>query len=147
MRKTSGRSLVSKIWLDRAVNFYSERVAVAILGVACGHPHPALADAVLLDIGLLDALEANADVARQHLGIVVRAFRVGRQTIGQLAGRLVNLGLILVVHSSASISLASPSGVAVGAWRATTLPERSTRNLVKFHLMDGPSRPAFALFR
>ena len=37
--------------------------------------------------------------------------------------------------------------VAVGAKRATTLPERSTRNLVKFHLMDEPSRPVFAPFR
>src|SRR5258705_12356026 len=133
--------------LDRAMNFYGERVAVAILGVACRYPYPALADAVLLDVGLLDALEANADVAGQHLGIVVRDFRVGRETVGKLVGQLAVLGFIVLVHSSASISLASPSGFAVGAWRATTLPERSTRNLVKFHLMDGPSRPAFCLFR
>ena len=37
--------------------------------------------------------------------------------------------------------------VAVGACRATTLPERSTRNLVKFHLIDEPSNPDFALFK
>ena len=30
---------------------------------------------------------------------------------------------------------------------AITLPERSTRNLVKFHLIDEPSTPDFSLFR
>src|ERR1700682_6641199 len=100
-------------------------VAVAILGVACRDPHPALTDAILLDVGLLDALEANGDIARQHVGIVIRAFRIARKTVRQLVGH----GIILLVHNSASISLASPSGLAVGACRATTLPARSTRNL------------------
>src|SRR6202035_6201057 len=96
---------------------------------------PALADAIFLDIGFLDALEANADIARKHRLIVVGAFRIGRQTIGQLVIRDVGF----FVHSNASISLFRLSGVAVGAWRATTLPERSTRNLVKFHLIEAPS--------
>src|SRR6202011_1449128 len=103
----------------------------------------AFADAIFLDIGLLDALEANADIARQHLLIVVRAFRIGRQPVGQLVAH----GLTLLVHNSASISLFSASGVVVGACRATTLPVRSTRNLVKFHLIEEPSRPDFSLFR
>src|SRR4051794_32415958 len=137
------RSLIAKIWLDRAVHLDGQRVAVTVLGVAGGDAHPTLADAIFLDIGLLDALETNADIARQHLGIVVRAVRINRETVWQL----VALGLIFVVHSNASISFFSPSGLAVGACRATTLPERSTRNLVKFHLIEGPSRPDFSFFR
>src|SRR3984893_11163811 len=118
-------------------------MAVAILGVAGGDSHPALADAIFLDVGLLDALEADADVARQDRFIVVRALRVGRQPVGELIAH----GFILFIHNSASISFLSPSGAVVGAWRATTLPERSTRNLVKFHLIDAPSTPDFSFFR
>jgi len=36
---------------------------VPIDGFADGHAHPALADAVFLDVGLLDALEADPDAA------------------------------------------------------------------------------------
>src|SRR6202171_5561719 len=147
MMKPSGRILVAKGGLTRPVNLDGERIAIAILGGARRHADPPLADAILFDVGLLDALEANADIARQHIGVVVRALRIGRETVGQLVGRLVGFGVIFLVHSSASISFVSPSGFAVGACRATTLPERSTRNLVKFHLIDGPSRPAFSLFR
>src|SRR5882757_6142388 len=128
-----------------------ERVTVAILGGARRHPHPPFADAILFDVGFFGALEANADIARQHIGIVVRALRIGRETVGQLVGqlvgRLVSFGVIFLVHSSASISFVSPSGFAVGACRATTLPERSARNLVKFHLIDAPSRPDFSFFK
>src|SRR5450755_3507662 len=98
-------------------------VAVAILGVARRDPHPSLADAILLDIGLLDALEANADIARKHGFVVIRAFRIGRETVGQLVGGLIGHSVIFLVHSTASISLVSPSGFVVGACRATTLPE------------------------
>src|SRR6267154_1961399 len=143
-KSASGRRLVAKVRLHRAVHLDGERIAVAVLGVACRDPHPALADAILLDVGFLDALEANADIARQHVGIVVRAFRISREPVRQLVRQLVSHRIILLVHSSASISLESPSGFAVGACRATTWPERSTRNLVKFHLIDEPSRPAFS---
>src|SRR5882757_4502413 len=139
----SRRRLVAKIRLDRTVHLQRQRVAVAVLGVAGGNAHPAFADAIFLDIGFLDALEANADVAREYLLIVVGALRIGRQAIRQLIAD----GFVLVIHSNASISLFSPSGVAVGACRATTLPERSTRNLVKFHLMEEPSNPDFSPFR
>src|ERR1043165_3461772 len=99
-----------------------QRIAVTVLCGAGGHPDPALADTIFLDIGLLRALEADADVARQHLGIVVWTRGVGRQPVRQGIGR----GFSLLVHSSASISLRKPSGLAVGACRATTLPARST---------------------
>src|SRR5450432_660367 len=146
-KSASGRRLVAEIRFHRSMHLDRQGVAVAILGVARRDPHPALADAILLDVGLLDALEANADIARQHVGIVIGAFRIARKTVRQLVGQLVGHGIVLLVHNSASISLASPSGLAVGACRATTLPARSTRNLVKFHLIDEPSKPDFAFFR
>src|SRR6185437_9654911 len=133
-------SLIPKIRLDRAVHLDGQRIAVAILGIARRHAHPALADAIFLDIGFLDALEANADVARKQVRIVVWALRIDRKPVRQLVVRR----FILFVHNSASISLVSPSGLAVGACRATTWPERSVRNLVKFHLIDEPNSPDFA---
>src|ERR1700761_3690002 len=139
----SGLSLLAEIRLDRTVNLDRERIAVTILCVARGPADPALADAIFLDVGLLDTLEANADVARQNLFIVVWALRIAREPVGQLVGH----GFVLLVHSNASISLVRASGLVVGACRATTLPERSTRNLVKFHLIDEPSSPDFSLLR
>src|SRR5215475_10741383 len=118
-------------------------IAVAILGVAGGDAHPAFTDAIFLDIGLLDTFEADADVARQDLLIVKGTARVDRKPVRQF----VVLGSVLVVHSNASISFFNPCGAVVGAWRAITLPERSTRNLVKFHLIDEPSRPDFSVLR
>src|SRR5713226_6867574 len=94
MTKEDSRRLVAEIRLHRAVDLDGERIAIAILGGARGHAHPALADAILLDIGFLDALESNADVARQHLLIVVRAFRIGRQTVRQLVAH----GIIFLFH-------------------------------------------------
>src|ERR1700709_721153 len=128
----SGRPLVSEIRFHRAVYPDGERDVVAILGRARGDANPALADAIFLYVGLLDALEADADITRKHRFIVIGAFRIGRETVGQLAFG----GFVVLAHSKASISFVSPSGFAVGACRATTVPERSTRNLVKFHLMD-----------
>src|SRR5260221_13071420 len=125
------------------MNLDGQRIAVAVLGIPCGDADPALADAIFLDIGLFDALEANADVARQDLFIVVRAARIDRETVGELAVH----DFARFLQSTASISFLMPSGVAVGAYRPTTLPDRSTRNLVKFHLIDDPSRPAVSLSR
>src|ERR1700733_4804983 len=143
----SGRRLVAEIRFDRAMDLDRQRIAVAIPGVAGGDADPAFADAIFLDIGLLDALEADADVARQDRFIIVRALRIGAQAIGRLLARLLFLGVVVLVHSRASISFLRDSGVAVGACRATTFPERSTRNLVKFHLIEAPSSPDFSLFK
>src|SRR3954468_23772832 len=74
--------LVPEIWFDRTVDLDGERVAVTIFGVAGGHAHPALADAILLDVGFLDSFEANTDIARQQFFVVVGALWIGRQTIG-----------------------------------------------------------------
>src|SRR5262245_8275316 len=53
----SGLRLVAEIRFDRAVHLDGQGIAVTVLGIACGHAHPAFADAVFLDIGFLDALE------------------------------------------------------------------------------------------
>ena len=49
-------------------------------------PHPALGDAVLLDVGALDALEADADAAPQLVGIEMLARGIDRQVIGRHVG-------------------------------------------------------------
>src|SRR5712675_1686192 len=139
----SGLRLVAKIRLHGTMDLDGQRIAVAILGVARGHANPPLADAIFLDIGLLDALEANADIARQYRFVVVGTFRIARQPVRQF----ITGGFVLLVHNSASISLVSASGLVVGACLATTLPERSIRNLVKFHLIEEPSSPDFSPLR
>lgn len=73
--------------LDGALDGDQHGVAVAILGLGGGDLHPTFADAVLLDIGALLAVHANADFVLEALRHMVRAARVGRQTVGQ--GRFV----------------------------------------------------------
>src|SRR6185437_16201894 len=142
--EVSSRSgLVAKIRLYRTVHLDGKRIAVAVPRRTGRHANPPLADAIFLYVGFLDALETNADVAREHIGVVIGAFRIGRETVRQLVARRVDF----IVHSSPSFSLVSPSGLTVGACRATTMPHRSIRNLVKFHLIDEPSSPDFAFFR
>src|SRR5688572_15166761 len=106
MTEESGFRLVPEIRLDRAVHLAGQGIAEAVLGVARGDAHPALADAIFLDIGLLGALEADADVALQQFLVVIGALRVG----GEPVRKRVAHGLVLLVHSSASISLVRPSG-------------------------------------
>src|ERR1700722_5622415 len=78
--------LVAKIRLDRAVHLDGQRVAITIFRVARGNADPALAHAIFFDIGFLDALESDADVARQNIGVVIRALRIGRETVWQSIG-------------------------------------------------------------
>ena len=52
--------------------------------------------------------------------------------------RLREIGAIRKGYSSSSTAGATTSGMdAVGSKRRTTLPSRSMRNFVKFHLMSG----------
>src|SRR6476469_7657794 len=92
--------LIPEIRLDGPVHLDGQRIAVAVLGIPGGHAHPALADAIFLDIGLLDALEADTDVARQYLCVVRLAARIDTEPVG----KLVSVCFALVVHSRASIS-------------------------------------------
>src|ERR1700710_2876844 len=50
---------VSEIRLDRTMDLEGERIAVAILRVAGGDAHPALADAIFLDVCFFVRLEAD----------------------------------------------------------------------------------------
>src|SRR5579872_6872545 len=70
--------LLLVIGLDRAGQLDRQRVAVAILGLANLDPNPSFADAVFADILLLDALEADADVALDRVGVVERTARIVR---------------------------------------------------------------------
>src|SRR5579864_2986552 len=78
--------LVAEIRLDRAGKLDGQRIAIAVLALAGLDADPAFADAIFGDIGLLDPLEAHADVALEQRGIVIGAARVGRQAIGQGVG-------------------------------------------------------------
>src|SRR5262245_1007706 len=75
-----------EIGLDRSLQRDQQGVAIAVFGLAGRHPDPALADAVFLDIVLLDALEADADLARQHVGIIVGAVRIVGEAVGRRVG-------------------------------------------------------------
>src|SRR4051812_38609262 len=141
--RTGMSALTAKIRLNTAADLDRQRIAVTILRGARSYSYPAFTDAILLDVVFLDSLETNADVAREHFRIIVRTSRVGGETVGKLIVRR----LAFLAHSRPSISLARFSGFVVGAWRATTLPERSIRNFVKFHLIDEPSSPDFSFFR
>src|ERR1700748_14941 len=75
-----------EIRLHRSLELDGHGVAVAVLGVTRGDTDPSLADAVFLDVGLLDTLEADADPALEELGVVVGTVGVGGQPVG---GRIV----------------------------------------------------------
>src|SRR5262249_21697277 len=79
-------ALIPEIGLDRPFEGDQQRVPEAVLGLAGGHPDPALADAVFLDVVFLDALEADADIARQHVGIIIGAVRIVGETVGRRVG-------------------------------------------------------------
>src|SRR5215470_2484750 len=78
--------LLPKISLDRPSERDQQRVPVAVLGLAGRYPDPALADAIFLDIVLLDTLEADADITGQHVGIIVGAVRIVGETVGWRVG-------------------------------------------------------------
>ena len=98
--------LVLEVRLHRALELDRQRVAVAVLGVARRHADPALAHAIFLDIGLLGALEADADAALQQGGVVVGAVRVVRQAVGRGIG---HCGSSSVIARWAAISARYPS--------------------------------------
>src|SRR5471032_1784936 len=79
----SGRLFSLVIRLDPAGELYSQQIAEAVLGVADGGADPTFAHAIFLDIGLFGALEADADVARQRLGVEIRAARIVRKVVGR----------------------------------------------------------------
>ena len=93
--------------------------------------------------------QPGADEQQQRQQQPGHATRLGLALLAVLAGGgIATAGAMLTrAHSRASISAAMSSGLSPGAKRLTTLPSRSTRNLVKFHLMAPPNRPLFSPFR
>src|SRR6266545_1186968 len=107
--------LVLEIGLDRPFERDQEGVAVAVPGFASRHADPALADAVFLDIGLFGALEADADLARQRVGVIVGAVRV----VGETVGWCVRHGLsrLITICSKRAYSGWSKSEVRLGCFK------------------------------
>ena len=85
--RASAFFLIAEIRLDLAGELDRQRIAVAVERLASRDPDPVFADAIFLDVGLLDALEADTDIARQHFRIVMGAAGV----VGEMVGRCVGL--------------------------------------------------------
>src|SRR5665213_3045705 len=75
-----------EIGLDRAGELDGQRIAVAVKRLAGGDADPTFADAIFLDIGFLGALEADADIARQSVGVEIGAARIVAQAVGRGVG-------------------------------------------------------------
>lgn len=69
--------------LDPALQLDQQRLPLAVHSLAGGHLDPGFAEAVLLDIGAVDAIEADADIVLKHRRHVVRAAGVDGQVVGQ----------------------------------------------------------------
>src|SRR4051812_16312059 len=78
MARRSGRRRLglAQVGLDQPLQLHRDRLAAAVDRFADGQPHPAFADAVFLDIGLLDSLEADADATGEQLLVVEGAGRI-----------------------------------------------------------------------
>jgi hypothetical protein len=72
-----------KIGLDRTAQLDGHGISPPVLGGRVRHPHPAFADAVFLHVGLLDALEADADAALEHFGVVEGAAGIVGKAVGR----------------------------------------------------------------
>src|SRR5437588_674149 len=66
-RKLRRRFRILEVGFHRPAELDCQRIALAVLGGSGRDPNPTLTDAVFFDVGLLDALEADANVAREHL--------------------------------------------------------------------------------
>src|SRR5579862_1650197 len=85
------RFFIFEIYLDRPGELDGQRIAVAIFGRAGFDADPTFADAIFGDVGLLDAFETHADVALEHLGVVIGALRIGRQAVRRGFGHGVSV--------------------------------------------------------
>lgn len=83
---SSGCAVLKQEWLDLALKGQHQRAAVAVNRLSSRDAHPALADAILLDVGFLGPIEADSDAARQKVSIVERALRVHREPVGEILG-------------------------------------------------------------
>lgn len=84
--RSSRVAVLAQEGLDLALESQHERAAAAVNRLSSSDAEPALADAILFDVGLLGPVEADADAARQKVGIVERALRVHREPVGEFLG-------------------------------------------------------------
>ncbi len=93
LRHELGLRLGPEIGLDGAVQLDRHGVAVTVEALAGGDADPALAHAIFLDVGLLLAVEADADAAREQRLVVMRAPGIGAEPVGQgVVMRGLNVG-------------------------------------------------------
>src|SRR5262249_333405 len=105
------RSPARRILLRPEIGFHRpgeldrEWIAIAVARVAGGDADPAPADAVFLNVGLLDALEAHADVTCQHVGVVIGTVGISREAVWRAVGhretfRSGTMGVRKLIHST-----------------------------------------------
>ena len=82
-RLSSRQRLSPVISLDLALEFDRQRLPFAIPRFANGHSHPTFADAIFLNVVSLLVVKANADVARENIGMMMWTARVGAEVIGE----------------------------------------------------------------
>src|SRR5260370_36093685 len=83
----TGRLLfLLQVGLDLAGELDGERVALAVDGLADGDADPPLAHAIFLDVGLLLAVELDADALLQQGLVIVRALGIGGEAVGKRGG-------------------------------------------------------------
>jgi len=83
LQRRHGKTTLPVIRLNHALKLDRQRHSTSIAGFSCGHFYPAFADAVFLDVGAFIAVEADADVVLEDVGVVMLAARVGAEVIGQ----------------------------------------------------------------
>src|SRR5882757_7317474 len=84
---TGGLLFLLQVGLDLAGQLDGERVALAVDGLADGDADPALAHAIFLDVGLLLAVELDADALLQERLVIVRALGIRGQAVWEGGGK------------------------------------------------------------
>src|SRR5882672_551643 len=94
---TGGLLFLLQVRLDLALELDGERIALAVDGLADGDADPAFAEAIFLDVGLLLAVELDADALGKQRLVVVRALGVGGKPVGE-GGRGVGHEGVMAAH-------------------------------------------------
>ncbi len=91
MARSHPASLLSyaKKGFHRAAELDNHRISATILRRGNFNTHPTLGHVVFVNVGLLDAVEANTHVAAQHLFAIKRAAWVNRELIWRKFGDLI----------------------------------------------------------
>src|SRR5204863_7844522 len=84
-----------------------EGPALAVERLARGHLDPPFAQAVLLDVEALLAVEADADAVLEHRSEVMRAARIDRQAVRQRRRRRGRRGIAHLTRSAPALHAAA----------------------------------------